>query len=94
METTSKKVNVIGITLKNKEDYDNLMEKHSVQSSGFFSVGLDFKELFQGYPAADQYPCLVEYYVDRNPFLFPYSGQLIKLMEAGYHIHIYSEDAG
>lgn len=82
--------NVIGIRLENKERYDHLMEAHSLET---LSGGINFKGLFDGYPT--DYPCLVEYYIgDENPFTFMYTNQLKELMDDGYLIRIYKDEAG
>ena len=82
--------NVIGVKLENKERYDHLMEAHSVEN---LFGGIDFKGLFNGYPP--DYPCLVEFYIgDHDPFGFMYSNQLTKLMNDGYLIQVYKDEAG
>ncbi len=83
--------NVIGIRIKSKEDYDNLMNNHS--TTGFF--GINFKGLFEGYPEDDQYPCLIEYYIgQRDPVGFEYDSQLRKIIENGYLVQLYRQEEG
>ena len=68
----NKKIYDIGIKLENQESYDRLMKDFSSKS---IIGGLDFEGLFQGYP--DDYPVLIEYMVDFNPFEgFLYKKQL------------------
>ena len=78
---------VIGVKVDNKERYDKLMNELS--TPGHF-VGLNFKEIFNGYP--EEYPCLVEYYVSESPFGFCYATQMRKVVDAGYLVQIYTKD--
>lgn len=91
-ETVKEKLYLVGITIKSKEDYDKLMEIYSIKNDGFFFMGIDFKGLFEGYPEKDQYPCMVQYTVKSNPWFYPLSGQLLRLVNGGYHVHIELEE--
>ena len=84
---------VLGITLYRKEDYDRLMNEHSTETQRFFSMGLDFKGLFKGYPP--DYPCLVEYYLGKdNPINdLRFSKLLPELIDDGFAIRLYKEGA-
>lgn len=93
MATTERTLYDVGIAIRNKEDYDRLMEKHSKeQTNAIFCTGLDFKKLFEGYPEEDQYPCLVQYIVDVDPFGIFLSQQLREIVKDGYHVHIQVEE--
>ena len=85
MSENNKTIYLIGVKLENKEHYDRLMENHS----GIGLIGLDFKRLFEGYP--DDYPVLVQYQVDQNPFGFAFNMQLRKMVDDGYKVLIEKE---
>lgn len=99
MNTVAKKNVVVGITIKSKEDYDRLMEKHSVPNTGgmFCINGIDFKGLFRGYPEEDQYPCLVEYYIGSMKSLllgsFSLQKQFNAIIEDGYSLRFYVDES-
>ena len=87
MTGVNKTTYTLGIKLESKEDYDKLMNDHSKeQTNMFFLTGLDFKGLFEGYP--DDYPCLVEYYLDVNPTDMFMVSQVKDLIESGYKVII------
>ena len=86
MSENNKTIYLIGVKLENKEHYDRLMENHS----GIGLIGLDFKNLFEGYPG--DYPVLVQYQVDQNPFGFAFNMQLRKMVDDGYKVLIEKEE--
>lgn len=79
----------LGIKLGSKDDYDRLMNNHSVEQTGIFLRGIDYKNSFQGYP--NDYPCLVEYEVDQNPIGFMMSAHVSELVNDGFLIQIKKE---
>ena len=71
----------VGVVVESKERYEHLMDTHSR-----VLCGLNFKELFDGYP--EGYPCVVQYITDIVPFGFMMQSQLDGIVKDNYKIVI------